>query len=269
METPLEAALDLLEISADERDSICEDISFHAEVLRVALATPPVRIKQLVSMLNQIEELSAQLAHLVEHYDADAVQGIGSFAYQYSGDGFSTALLLSDIVSEDDLKLLSRRSGSAAGTIVRNFGSGDPDKPDPGGAAIEIRLFGTPKRRFVKELVWIWAGHRPDALSETPGGLLHQFCGYCWEWAVGENSPLQGLDDDLRLIVPVIRRRTHLRNVAFDCDLIAQNIERVGRTEDARPYRDHACRIFELLAQGDDELLCDLPLEVPHFDSGG
>jgi hypothetical protein len=89
--------------------------------------------------------------------------------------------LLSGIVDEEDLRSLSRRFGGAAGTIIGTFGCGDPDKPDPGGPAIEIRRFGTPKRRSVKELVWIWAGHRPDALFETPGGLSHQFCGYCWE----------------------------------------------------------------------------------------
>lgn len=269
METPLESALDLLEVSADERDSIREELAFYAEVFRVGLATPPVRVKQLVGMLNQIEELSAQLADLVEQYDDSADQALGSLAYPYLGDRNNQGLLLSGIVAEEDLRLLSRRSGSAAGTIVRNFGSGDPDKPDRGGPAIEIRRSGTPKRRFIKELVRIWAGHRPDALSETPGGLLHQFCGYCWEWAVGEHTQLKGLDDDLRRIVPIIRRRTHLRNVAFDCDLIAHNIERLGRTEDARPYRDHARSLFELLAQWDDELLCDLPLEVPHFDSEG
>ena len=109
------------------------------------------------------------------------------------------------------------------------------------------QLFGTPKRRFVGELAVIWAAYRPDALSAGAGAPFAKFVRYVWEWTTGEADAPKGLAHDVKAVLPLVRSEWAQRNRAYQHDIAADKMSRLGYDNFAEHFRRRAAQIRVLI----------------------
>ena len=164
----------------------------------------PVRLSHLIGLLRQIEEHAAPLANAIDELDQlDERLGRGV------GMGYDSETLVSATHDNDVPGKLRRLVAAAAADrnkLTELFGSGNQDKPDAGGPALSQRLFGKPKRQFVKNMEQIWKSYPPDAPSKRPRSQLTQFVELCWTFAT-RKVDIPGLKADLEAPVPAGLRR--------------------------------------------------------------
>jgi len=228
----LRKALELL--GANDEAAVLETLQQAADDYSAAVN---VRVKDLTHKLDKIEQLSVELATALDSYDDTLLDGIGTRALWLD----SPFMLERDWALVESLRELSEAAGRARGHMVASLGSGDPDAPDRGGTSLSTRCLGTRKRRFVGDLAYLWAAYRPDAVSAGEGSDFANFVDSIWEWAT--TDPPKGLADDIKVVVPPIRFRCALRDRAYQHDLVAHNLARIGCENHAEHYRRRANRI--------------------------
>ncbi|ESY16284.1 MULTISPECIES: hypothetical protein [unclassified Mesorhizobium] len=235
----LAAALRILDIA--DTAAVVEDLELAADTLNAYLLAEKVSLKTLAARLADIETMSAELADLIEQYDAGLFAAIGTRSRE-----LQSPYSVGDELDIATLRRLSADAGAARGAAVLELGSGDADNPDPNGADLATKLDGSPKRRFVSEIVGILAVQRPDLLATTKEGPLHRFVVDCWEWAIGDQNP-PGIPDDIAIVVPEfqsIRDRAAARELAT----AARNFRRLGLPQYAADFQAQADKITERIA---------------------
>lgn len=234
-------ALDAIGIAEDAE--VMDLLDLAAQSLNYSLSVDKVSVRALTAQLDDIEAAAAHLAELVEQYRDDIDRAIAIEAMS-----LFSPYVLEDALEHDNtvsrLRRLSASAGSARGAIVAAFGSGDPDNPDPNGADLGTKLMGSPKRRFVEEIVHIVGARRPDLLATTKEGPLHRFVVDCWEWATG-NPKAPGIPDDLAAVVPKLHAAMRDHAEAHQWEIAASNYRRLGLDKEAEEARKHASTIYQ------------------------
>lgn len=244
----LARAVAMLDIADDvDRAAVVSRIEEETGELAAVLTEPKIRIKQLADLLNDIRRSAATLARQLDEYEEALVTGIGSRAqwveFDETGSLQSRDYLLTGRFDPATLVELSVAAEAVRGAVVSEYGS------DKGGPDLSTRLNGTPKRRFVEAMAWIWAVWRPDQLTEKTEGLMHQFVECCWEFATGDTKA-PGIADDLRHIVPTIRSRQQYRREAWEQEALAGLLERTDRQAEAADCLRRAIELFRLADGG-------------------
>ena len=205
-----------------------------------------VRVGDLAADLANIESTAAELADAWARYEDDLATALGS-----AGLEMDSPFLLDSKSPIEVIRALSQDAGRVRGHVVRVLGSGNPDRPDTGGASLTMQRFGTPKRRFVEELAYLWVAHRPDAVAAGADAPFAIFCEHIWAWTLGEEAgPPPGLDHDVKGILPRIRFCAALADRARQHEVAADNMARLGLGNQSAHFRRRAIRIYRRLARG-------------------
>lgn len=238
-DTALSAALDILEIDHADRAAVLDELQIYADNLNADRFERKVSVKSLADQLDKVESIAANLANLVDEYESDILTALGTCVLE-----LETRYVFTDHRDVERLRALSSAANAARGDLIRDHGSGDPDNPDRNGADLATRCDGTPKRRFVSNLVSVCAAHRPDILSTTKEGKLHQFVDLCWQWAVGDQP--KGIADDLAKVVPDFQRHRD-REAVRALENAARNCRRLGMVDLADELKRQAAEITDRL----------------------
>jgi len=177
------------DVTADEKaatsKALMEQLKNIAIDYRAALNDDGPTVKQLAKDADDIERLASELAGKIKKQHADLVRLArihpfeGAIAEYASSDGGAIA---------KNLNQLSLLQGKLRAQIISEIGSGDPDKPDKGGAPTAAHaLAGSPQQRFVNQLAIFWFFEYGMPTTTNDG----EFLSAAWRvhaMAVGEKS---------------------------------------------------------------------------------
>lgn len=211
------------------------------------LRAPDVRVKKVVDEAACIERLAARLAKELDSF----YQTIGLIVET----GRDTPEIYRFYFTYDDeprcleickaLGGLSSMISRVRKEVALTFGSGDLKRPDSGGrGGIHSRVFGSAKRRFVRELAEIWDRYRGYPTGSVPGPFYNFVC-TAHDCATGSRS-YAGLDNEFKIVAPEYRRRVEIWSKVFeriyDLQLFAENFP---NSRDGHYARRRACRLMD------------------------
>ncbi|MER8810459.1 hypothetical protein [Mesorhizobium australicum] len=246
----IDKALAILAVAEEDRAAVVEEIELAAGEI-IGDQADRISLKTLCDQLDAIDYASAALARLLKQYgdDLDITFPSGEYwgRYLVVGDEFHDYLQGRPAQFDPaTLKYLAARAYAVRGELVQEFGTGDPDNPDKNGADLYDRLHGTPKRRFVRNLLELFSLYRPDALVTTRDGPAFHFIIACWRWSTGGDDP-RGIGDDLAKLIPEFQENRD-RATARDLESTARNFARLGMLSEAAEHQAQADELHRLVS---------------------
>lgn len=154
-------------------DNLRADIEIALNAYEFASRGGDPRTKILAQKADELEAACNVLAHKIAEFDDVLSRVIMLMNPLYGSPSFEIFQASTEI--RDGLDWLSRTFGRARAEITEKLGSGDPDRPDLGGAGgAETALNGNSKMRLAEQLAPIFAECK-GAISSTVDGPFHKF----------------------------------------------------------------------------------------------
>lgn len=240
----------LMSDESDERDreiALEQLLEIRAEFL-AEKDGQPIRLGHLASRLDVIEGLAARLATEIEAFRQEYDSSVGRSA----GDLFTFDRRVEPLVDEfisplsreeaEHARQVSLDANIVRGRLVDRFGTGDVDKPDRGGAALETARFGSPKSRLVRRLLFLW-DYFSRPLSTTVGGDVDFYVDSAWRWIVPDIEP-KSLNNEIRKAIGAVRLVRVLNERRHKLEVCADNMMRIGATTESERLRCRSMRIL-------------------------
>ncbi|WP_148213393.1 hypothetical protein [Rhodospirillum centenum] len=196
-------------------DPPTDDSQFLIECAIESLSdTSDFRVGYIAEQISRLENAAAELAKLFY----ECAQLLSSLPSNPKFDPEISDLELLTFDAEPHIVRLFALSGAAGrvrGAFVNSFGSGDPDRPDPGGRhGIKARAWGAPRQRFVEDLARVWTDNGKEISGHSEGAFA-VFVRTVYGLATGDFDPA-GIEHDIKRIAPVVRDESHVRKLVSE-----------------------------------------------------